>query len=122
MVRHRLAGATAVVLAAVLLGGCQSTDGPLAARDSFFASPSATAAHIGLVAGAAIEAHRDLAAIQRACSAAPAVADPQATAGIECRGRTTGFYGSLAEAFRRWAEDQVRELPSPEQTAASAGG
>ena len=122
MVRHRLAGATAVVLAAVLLQGCQGAGGPLAARDSFFASPSAVAAHIGLMAGTAIEAHQGLVEMQRACGAEPAVAAPQARAGIDCRARTTGFHGSLAEAYRRWAEDQVRELPSPEETAASAGG
>lgn len=107
---------------AVLLGGCQGAGGPLSARDSFFASPSSVAAHIGLEAGTTIEAHRDLAAMQRACGASPAVADLQAKPNIDCRERTSRFFGRRAEAYRRWVEDQIRELPSPEETAASAGG
>ena len=31
-------------------------------------------------------------------------------------------YGTASEAYRRWAEDRVRPLPSPSETAASAGG
>ena len=120
--RHQLAAAAAVAMAAVLLGGCQGAGGPLSARDSFFTSPSSAAAHISLEAGTTIVAHRDLAEMQRACGASSAVADLQAKPNIDCRERTSRFFGRRAAAYRRWVEDQVRELPEPEETAASAGG
>lgn len=118
-VRHRLPGTVAVAATAVLLG-CQATH-PLATRDAFFASASSAAVHAGLEAGTVIEAQQDLAAFQRACGAAragDAIADHPDRV---CDARTTRFFGRQAEAYRRWAEDRVRKLPSPGDTAAAAG-
>lgn len=113
-----LPGVTVAVTA--LLMGCRDARGPLAAQDSFFASPPSVTEHIGLEASAAIELHQALVAGQRACGAAREAADlPEETAFL-CHRRTTRFFGRRAEAYRRWVEDQVRELPSPDSTASSA--
>lgn len=117
--RRWFPGAAAAAVAA-LLAGCQDAHGPLAARDSFFASPPPAVGHIGLATGTTIEAYQDLVAIQRACGAARASIDPQAETGIPCRPQTTRFFGRRAEAYRRWVEDQVRELPAPGVTASRA--
>ncbi len=113
----------AVVAAAACLAGCQGIDGSLSARNAFFASPSSIAGQVGLATTATIEAHQDLAVTQRLCASAPEAetADPQ-EAWIVCDRRAAGFHGRRAEAYRRWVEDQVRELPAPTDTAAAAGG
>jgi len=111
--------AVALAVTALLLG-CQDARGPLAARDAFFTSPPWAVRHIGLEAGATIETHQDLVAIQRACGAARPTIGLQEETGILCGERKTRFFGRRAEAYRRWVEDQVRELPEPGATASSA--
>ena len=37
-------------------------------------------------------------------------------------GPPAAAYGGTSNAYRRWVEDQVRELPEPSETAASAAG
>ena len=112
----------AAVAAAACLAGCQGVDGSLSARSAFFASPSSIAGQVGLATTATIEAHQDLAVTQRLCASAPETetADPQ-EAWIVCDRRATAFHGRRAEAYRRWVEDQVRELPAPTDTASAAG-
>ena len=114
--------AAAALAATALLLGCQGVPGSLAARDSFFASPTAAARHVGLAAGASIATHQRLADVQRACGATRRTGDAQRPPDDHCRDRASRYFGGHAEAYRRWAEDQVRELPSPTETAAGAGG
>jgi len=40
--------------------------------------------------------------------------------GMFCGQRATRFFGRRAEAYRRWVEDQVRELPPPGAAASTA--
>lgn len=117
---RRCPEAVAVAVAALLVG-CQDARGPLAARDPFFASPPLAASHIGLEAGATIGTHQDLALNQRACAASGETIDLEEETGILCREQTTRFFGRRAEAYRRWVEDQIRELPEPGATASAAG-
>lgn len=114
--------AAAAAAAAACLAGCQGVDGSLSARNAFFASPSSIAGQVGLATAATIEAHQDLAVTQRLCASAPETetAGPQ-EAWIVCDRRATAFHGRRAEAYRRWVEDQVRELPAPTDTASAAG-
>ena len=112
-------GAAALAVT-VLLVGCQGVRGPLAAQDPFFASPSSAAGHIGLEASVTIETHQDLVALQRLCGASREATVLRENASIFCHQRTTRFFGRRAEAYRRWVEDEVRELPSPGDTASSA--
>ena len=111
---------SAAVAATVLLLGCQGTQS-LAARDAFFTSASSASVHAGLEVDAIVAAHLDRTTFQRACGAvgAAAVAGPP---DLVCHVRTTRFFGRRAEAYRRWAEDRVRQLPSPSDTASAAGG
>ena len=43
-------------------------------------------------------------------------------AGTVARTAPVSAHGATSNAYRRWTEDSVRELPSPSETAASAGG
>ena len=132
--------------AAVLLfaAGCMR---PLAHQHEFFAPGSGVAALATVKTGHALSHHRALQAAQRACGP-PALADApgpgserpvsesgpdpghaaalRALAGV-CAGTVADpgpvdAHGATSNAFRRWTEDQVRELPAPSETAASAAG
>lgn len=134
------------VLAAALLlaAGCMR---PLASQHEFFAPGSGTAALASIKAGHTLSHHRALQAAQRACGA-PALADasgpnserpgsepgpdPGHAAALRaladiCAGTVAdpgpvAAHGATSNAFRRWTEDNVRELPAPSETAASAAG
>ncbi len=117
---RRWCPAAAAVAVTALLAGCQDARGPLAARDAFFASPPSAVRHIGLEAGATIESHQELVAIQRACGAAQQTNGLQEETGILCGEQKTRFFGRQTEAYQRWVLNQVRELPEPGATASSA--
>ena len=138
----RLLRPLAVAAALLFAAGCMR---PLAHQHEFFAPRSGVAALASIKAGHAISHHRALQAAQRACDAPALAHDPgpgserpdpgpesghaaalRALAGV-CTGTVAepgpvAAHGATSNAFRRWAEDTVRELPSPSETAASAAG
>ena len=129
---------TCMVAAVVMLGaGCMR---PLALQQEYF-RPRSGVAHLAAVqARHAVGHHRALQAAQRACpppeNAAPDPADAgpdfalaaahealaEVCAGTVAGTRPVAAHGAAGNAFRRWTEDAVRELPSAGETAASAAG
>ena len=133
---------TCMVAGVLLLGaGCMR---PLALQQEYF-RPRSGVAHLAAVqARHAVGHHRALQAAQRACpppeaaaaTAAPGPADAGPDFGLAaarealvevCTGtvaetRPVAAHGAAGNAFRRWTEDAVRELPSAGETAASAAG
>lgn len=137
----------AVVAATLLAAGCMR---PLAHQHVFFSPGSGVAALAAARAGHTVNHHRALQAAQHACDS-PALADAsgpgpgpgpgpdqdpgpdpghsaalRALAGV-CAGTVAkpgpvDAHGATSNAFRRWTEDGVRELPAPSETAASAAG
>ena len=125
--------ATAVLLAA-FASGCMR---PLALQDEYFASTSRSIANANTVALRTVRHHRALQTAKHACprparsTLAPArdTGPPFAQAALArlcastvAQPRPVSAHGSTSNAYRRWAEDEVRELPDPSETAASAGG
>ena len=127
------AAATAVLLAA-FAAGCMR---PLAVQDEYFSAPGSSIAKANAEALRTVRHHRALQAAQHACprparSAAPPsgpdlgapahqAALARLCASTEAQPRPVSAHGSTSSAYRRWAEDQVRELPDPSETATSAG-
>lgn len=126
--------AAAALLLAALASGCMR---PLASQDEYFSSPGRSIARANAEALRTVRHHQALQAAQHACprparSAAPAVPDPGAPvhraalaevcASTVAHPPPASAHGSLSNAYRRWLEDEVRELPKPSETAASAGG
>ena len=135
--RSRIA---AVMLLAALGTGCLR---PLAVQHEFFSPTNATADRIGMQTQHAISHHRALQGARHACRSTGAVTASQgvtnvpdgpesvfAAAGDEalaglCASQQkppTTAYGGTSNAYRRWVEDQVRELPEAAETAAAAAG
>ena len=125
----------AVAAALVLAAGCTR---PLAVQHEYFRPGSGVAALTSVKAAHAVSHHRALQAAQRACGSpdlpeAPAPG-PDMGAGAATRAlaetcaKTVAKTGSVAahgaasNAYRRWTQDKVRELPAPSETASSAGG
>lgn len=125
--------AAAVVLLAAFASGCMR---PLAVQDEYFSSPERSIATANAETLRTVRHHRALQAAQHAC---PRPADSAASSGPE-RGapdhqaalarlcastepepRPVSAHGATSSAYRRWAEDQVRKLPAPSETATSAG-
>ena len=143
----RLLRPCAVVATATMLFAAAGCMRPLAHQHEFFSPGSGVAALAATRAGHAVSHHRALQAAQRACDS-PALADasgpgperpgpdfgpdqghPAALraladvcAGTVARTEPAAAHGATSDAFRRWTEDRVRELPSPSETAASAAG
>ena len=137
--RHHSRIATVMLLAA-LCAGCGR---PLALQHEFFEPLSGSADRIGTQARHAIGRHRAQQVARHACgsSAAEPVSAEETSVPD---GPSTGFaaanrgsldelcasegrrpaaaYGGASNAYRRWVEDQVRELPETAETAASAAG
>ena len=127
------AAATAVLLAA-FAAGCMR---PLAVQDEYFTSPGRTIARANAETLGTVRHHRALQAAQHACprpARSAARSDPdlgapahqqaalaEICASTVARPPPASAHGSLSNAYRRWLEDQVRELPAPSETAASAG-
>ena len=122
----------AALLLAALAAGCWR---PLAVQDEYFRPSNDPVAAVHVDARLAIGRQHALQAVRRAC-AAPAPAPPAdgqgpelgAQAAREALGRhcadrarpSVAAYGSASAAYRRWANDEVRELPSG--AAAAIGG
>ena len=137
----------AAILLMALAAGCAR---PLAVQHEFFGPLSGNADRIGTQAGHALDHHRALQVARHACgpsAAAPVPAGetsvPTGEAGVPAgpaagfaaanraaladlcadgEGAPTAAYGGTSNAYRRWVEDQVRELPAASETAASAAG
>ena len=124
------------VLIAVSVSGCFDR---LAHKHDFFASASGTNATIGLETERFVGYHAALQAARRGCakggpidvspsadsSGTPLQAERAEDAFADLCGTSKGTYaahGAPFNGYRRWVEDQVRELPEPSDTAASVGG
>ena len=125
--------AATVVLLGAFASGCMR---PLALQDEYFSSTNRSITNANAEALQTIRHHRALQAAKHACPhpgrSAPAYArdlgSPSAPAALVelCAStaappRPVSAHGSTSNAYRRWAQDQVRELPDPSETAASAG-
>ena len=129
------AAAAAVVLLAALASGCMR---PLAVQDEYFASTGRSIAKANAETLRTVRHHQALQAALRACPPPPAPSAPAsgrdtgappapaALAGLcasaEGQPRPVSAHGATSSAYRRWVDDQVRELPDPTETATSAGG
>ena len=135
----RTRAAAAIVLVA-LASGCAR---PLAVQHEFFSPTSGSADRISTQTWHTISHHRAQQIARHACGSqavAPlpsgqtrvpdgpnadvAAANREALAALcasEGR-RPAAAYGGASNAYRRWVEDQVRELPETSETAASAAG
>ena len=142
----RLLRPCAVAAAAILLlaAGCMR---PLAHQHEFFSPRSGVAALATIKTGHAVNHHRALQAAQRSCGSStladasgPGSERPDSVPGPEpghsaalralagacadtvAKTGPVAAHGAASNAFRRWTDDKVRELPSPSETAASAAG
>ena len=129
--------ALGVVLLAVLAAGCGR---PLAVQHEFFSPMSGNADRIGAQANHAVTHHRALHAAHRECGPPPSgtVAwrapdpagggpNPGPTAADEALANLcdtparppVAAHGATSNAYRRWVDGDVRELPAP---SGAAGG
>ena len=135
--RSRIA---AVMLLAALGTGCLR---PLAVQHEFFSPTNGTADRISMQTQHAIDHHRALQGARHACRSTGAVTASQGVTNVP-DGPSSGFaatadealaelcasqrrpapaaYGATSNAYRRWVEDQVRDLPEAAETAAAAAG
>ena len=137
----------AVMLLMALAAGCAR---PLAVQHEFFAPLSGNADRIGTQARHLVGHHRAQQVARHACGSSAAAPIPDGEAQVpddEARvraGPAAGFaaanraalvelcadgapaptaaYGGTSNAYRRWVEDQARDLPAASETAASAAG
>ena len=128
-----------MVLLATLTAGCVR---PLAVQHEFFSPLNGTIAGINERARHAVDHHRGLQAARNGCPA-PAHASVPAGDTDHARGPDFGSaaarealaelcgaparplaaaYGAASNAYRRWVEDRVRELPKATETGAGAAG
>ena len=128
-----------VMLFATLCAGCVR---PLASQHEFFSPASGTADRIGARTQHVLGHHRALQTARNACGATAEAPGPAETASVPAgphsglaearealaelcasgRRPPVAAYGGVSNAYRRWAEDQVRPLPAASETAASAAG
>ena len=135
----RVRVAVAILLAA-LATGCAR---PLAIQHEFFEPSGGVADRIGTRAWHAVGHHRAQQVARHACGSSAAAPVPAGEVPVPT-GPAAGFtaanrealavlcadgepapaaaYGGTSNAYRRWVEDQVRELPAASETAASAAG
>lgn len=123
----------AVLLPLSLSVGCHQ---PLALQDSYFAPGNSNSAQLRRDALQALRYNRALQSARRSCpvTALPAVDAPggsdrgavrRAALGRVCAeapSPTVAARGGTENAYRRWIEDRVRELPDASATAAAAAG
>ena len=127
------------LLLVVSVSGCLER---LAQKDAYFASTNEVKAKARVQTERLIIHHRAVQVAQRGCfsrgpSSGAHSSRPPAPAGAPLRaawtedewvalcGAPQGAYaadGAPSNAYRRWVEDQVRELPEPSDTASSVGG
>lgn len=111
----------AVVVVAILVGGCQQR---LAEKHEYFSPSSGPGDQVTTETERVLRYHQRLQAARRACvtaGSAAALPDTVSPGKLVCapQGRTRAAYGSRANAYQRWVEDGVRQLPSPSRTASS---
>ena len=126
--------AATVVLLAAFASGCMR---PLALQDEYFSSTSRAIANANAEALGTVRHHRARQAAKHACrrparsgpvagddvgSPAAQTALARLCASADAQPPPVSAHGSTSNAYRRWVEDRVRELPDPSETAASAGG
>lgn len=126
--------AVATLLPLFLAAGCHE---PLAVQDSYFVPGSAVAAAQRAEALDAVRYNRALQAARQSCPVPPsptaaAVGPHRQTAAArraalarlcaELSVPSAAVRGGTGNAYRRWVEDKVRELPESSATAAGAGG
>lgn len=127
----------AAILLAVLGAGCAR---PLAMQHEFYSPVNGTADRLRIQAQHAVSHHRALQVVRHACrshspmppeeTSAPAEPDPGVAAARAALNELcarparapAAAYGGASDAYRRWVEDQVRDLPEASETAASAAG
>ena len=132
-------GMGAAMLLAVLGAGCA---GPLAWQHEFYSPTNGSADGIRIRTQHAVSHHRARQVARYACrSHSPAPVPPEETsarAGPDFGNAAAraalaelcatparspvASYGGASNAYRRWVEDQVRDLPEASETAASAAG
>ena len=119
-------------LLVALMGGCHY---PLAVQDPYFAPGTGSTAALGAEASHVMRYNEALRAVRQSCvSRKPGIGegdgpDPGARAGRAALAdlcaalppRSVAAHGETMNAYRRWVEDRVRELPEPDATAARAG-
>ena len=132
--------AAAAILLVALASGCAR---PLAVQHEFFSPTSGLADRISTQTRHAIGHHRAQQFARFACGPNAAAPAPAEETGVP-DGPSAGFaaanrealadlcasegrrpaaaYGGASNAYRRWVEDRVRELPEVSETAASAAG
>ena len=129
----------APILLATLATGCVR---PLAVQHEFFSPLNGTAAGINERTRHAVSHHRALQAARHRCPAPVHASVPTGETELAegpdfgsaaahralaelCAvpaGPPTGAYGATSNAYRRWVEERVRELPKQAETAAGAAG
>ena len=129
----------AAMLLATLAAGCVR---PLAVQHDFFSPSNGTTAGIGERTRHAVSHHRALQAARNWCSAPVHASLPPndtelakgpdfgSAAAREALAELCGTlarpsvaaHGATSNAYRRWVEDQVRDLPKASATAADAAG
>ena len=112
---------SAVIVVAILVGGCQPR---LAERHEYFSSTSGLSNQVTTETERVLRYHQRLQAARRAClttESGAALPETVSSDKLVCapQGRTRAAYGSRANAYQRWVEDGVRRLPSPSQSASS---
>lgn len=127
--------AALMLLGALAAAGCVR---PLAIQDEYFTPGSGTATRNNVATRHLVSHHRALQAALRSCATAPSGAmdtppGPELgdAAAREALGRlcaslppqpSVAAYGAMSNAYRRWVNDAVHELPEASRTAASAAG
>ena len=110
-----------VIVVAILVGGCQTR---LAEKHEYFSPSSGPGDQVTTETERVLRYHQQLQAARRTClttGSAAALPDTVSPGKLVCapEGRTRAAYGSRANAYQRWVEDGVRQLPSSSQTASS---
>ena len=131
------AGRRRLSVGAAFLAGalCAACHEPLAVRNPFHGAPAQSAAALDTKTLQVLTQHRALQAVRRACSAPlppggirirPGLGSPETgkPPGDPCsmsRPPPGASHGGILNAYRRWVDDQVRDLPDPSKTATRAG-
>ncbi len=124
----------AAFLPLLFSAGCQQ---PLAVHDPYFRSGNTTAAAQGAEARRVVRYRRALQTARRSCPTdtsaeagsrdGPVPADKAGRAALaalcaDLREPSTAAHGGTLNAYRRWVEDRIRELPEAAATGAGAAG
>lgn len=129
---RRTLGVGAAFLAGALCVACHE---PLAIRNPFHGAPAQSAAALDTKTLQVLTHHRALQAVRRTCSAPlppgrirsrpglgpPEIGKPSEDPCSRFRPQPVVSHGATLNAYRRWVDDQVRDLPDPSKTATRAG-